>query len=170
MGLGDGVRRCEAVGAWSEVVGDKIAEATEARGIYDGVLQVACRSNVWANEMTLLKPKLLRALQKAVGKDVVKDMRFFAERLPKRKPLDVVAEGGERGGVRDPAAIAQAEAAAEAAAGLVKDADLSDKIKRAVRTAMLAEAEKIALGWRKCESCGAMHNERGGLCAVCRIG
>jgi len=169
LGLEAGLRQSEAVAAWPEVAGEKIAAATEARGIHDGELQVACRSNVWANELSMLKPRLVKAMSEAIGKGVVKDIRFVAARLPKKSPREDEAAGRKQFSPT-PALEAEAEEVAQACAEFVKDPGLSDRIRRAVRTARLSEAERIALGWRKCAKCGALHNERGELCAVCRLG
>ena len=162
------MRRREAVVVWADIVGEKIASATEARDIRDGVLRVACRSSVWANELMMLKPQLLKRLSEAVGQAVVKDIRFSAERLPKIPPPPVISDEAQAV-TTDPAVEAEAEAAAKAVAELVKDAELSAKIHRAVRTATLGEAWKVVQGWKKCEKCGALHNESGDLCAVCRL-
>ena len=166
LGLAQGIRQCEAVRAWSEVVGEKIAEATEARAIRDGVLQVACRSNVWANELGLLKKDLLKRLSKAVGPGIVKDIWFFAARLPKKAGA---AEAQDSSWTPDESDQSDADAAARAVRSVIKDAGLASAIDRAVRTAVLAEAEKRALGWRKCRKCGAMHDGDGELCVVCKV-
>ena len=168
LGLEVGLRQCEAVSVWPEVAGEKIAAATEACGIHDGVLQVACRSNVWANELSLLKPRLLKALSEEIGKGVVKDIRFVAARLPRKASHEDEA-AASKPFAPTPALEAEAEEAARACAEFVKDPGLSDRIRRAVKTARLAEAERIAMGWKKCAKCGALHNEQGELCVVCRI-
>jgi len=131
-------------------------------------LQVACRSNVWANELSMLKPRLVKAMSEAIGKGVVKDIRFTAARLPKKSPREDEA-ADEKRFAPTPALEAEAEEVAQACAEFVKDPGLSDRIHRAVKTARLAEAERIAMGWKKCANCGALHNESGKLCAVCRV-
>ena len=51
--------------------------------VRDGILFVACRSSTWANELTLLKPEILKKLQSALGRKAVKDVRFSARGFKK---------------------------------------------------------------------------------------
>jgi predicted nucleic acid-binding Zn ribbon protein len=44
----------------------------------DGVVSVACRSSVWAQELELLGPELLDKLNAALGDPAVAQLRFKA--------------------------------------------------------------------------------------------
>jgi predicted nucleic acid-binding Zn ribbon protein len=52
---------------WPAAVGPAIAAEAEPVGERGGVLTVACRSAVWAQELQLLGPDLLGRLNEALG-------------------------------------------------------------------------------------------------------
>jgi predicted nucleic acid-binding Zn ribbon protein len=63
---------------WSATVGEAIAREAQPVGERDGVLVVECRSSVWAQELDLMAPDLVRRLNAAVGGEVVRDLRCRA--------------------------------------------------------------------------------------------
>jgi predicted nucleic acid-binding Zn ribbon protein len=54
---------------WRAAVGPGIAREAEPVAERDGVLTVACTSSTWAQELELLAPELLRALNGALERD-----------------------------------------------------------------------------------------------------
>jgi predicted nucleic acid-binding Zn ribbon protein len=63
-------------GSWESVAGPVIAAEAEPVSERDGVVTVACRSAVWANELELLAPGLVEGLNKALGAPAVGSFRF----------------------------------------------------------------------------------------------
>jgi predicted nucleic acid-binding Zn ribbon protein len=65
-------------GCWEEAVGDVVS--TEARPVSEreGVVTVACRSSVWAQELELLAPDLLEKVNAALGDRRLVQLRFKA--------------------------------------------------------------------------------------------
>jgi predicted nucleic acid-binding Zn ribbon protein len=61
---------------WARVAGDAVARNTRPLKFKYGVLTVAVRSGVWMQELSLLKPVLLKKLAELVGDDSVKDLRL----------------------------------------------------------------------------------------------
>ena len=51
---------------WAEVAGEALAQEAEPASERAGTLTVACRSSVWAQELTLLAPDLLDRLNTAL--------------------------------------------------------------------------------------------------------
>ena len=78
LGLRQHVLEQQAVTRYREIVGPQIAASSCAQMVRDGILFVACRSSAWANELTLLKPDILKKLRGALGQKAVKDVRFSA--------------------------------------------------------------------------------------------
>jgi predicted nucleic acid-binding Zn ribbon protein len=68
------VQRC-----WDEVAGDVIASEAAPVSERSGVVTVACRSAVWANELELLSKGLIEGLNQALGAPVVATLRFVVE-------------------------------------------------------------------------------------------
>jgi predicted nucleic acid-binding Zn ribbon protein len=65
-------------GRWEAAVGEAIAR--EARPVSEraGVVTVACRSAVWAQELDLISPRVVERLNEALGRPVVRSLRCTA--------------------------------------------------------------------------------------------
>jgi predicted nucleic acid-binding Zn ribbon protein len=63
-------------GCWHEVAGPAIGEEAQPVSERSGVLTVACRSSVWAQELELLSPGLIEGLNAALGGSAVRSLRF----------------------------------------------------------------------------------------------
>jgi predicted nucleic acid-binding Zn ribbon protein len=64
---------------WPEAAGEQIAEQSEPVAERAGTLTVACRSAVWASELTMLAPALLNQLNSKLGEGrQVLALRFVA--------------------------------------------------------------------------------------------
>lgn len=83
--LSAGLREQEVLGRWSRIVGEKIARHSAPLALRDGVLLVQVESSVWAQELTLLKPRIQRALEAELGPDRVKEIRFRSGRIEARE-------------------------------------------------------------------------------------
>ncbi len=169
MGLGKQVRQFEAALVWPQVVGDIIANATEVKAVHEGELHVVCRSSTWANELMLLKPKLLEAIAAELGPGVIKDIRFTSGSI---SPKPIVAEKKRKKAVdfsSDPDVVLEAEKAARSAAENIQDKKLAEKVRAVVRAAYIARAERAAQGWKECPKCGALHRGHTKKCPVCKV-
>lgn len=78
LGIRQKVLEQQTVGRWAEVVGSNIAAASMADKIREGVLFVCCKSSTWANELSFHKEHIIKKLNAAAGKKIVKDIRFTA--------------------------------------------------------------------------------------------
>lgn len=63
---------------WDQAVGEVVAEHARPVGERDGVLRVACDEAVWAHELELLGPDLVRQVNAALGRDAVSALRCQA--------------------------------------------------------------------------------------------
>ena len=63
---------------WPEVAGEAVAAEAEPVSERAGTVTIACRSAVWAQELTLLAPDLVRRLNEALGTPRVKELRCTA--------------------------------------------------------------------------------------------
>ncbi len=61
--------------AWPAAVGAAIAREARPVGERDGVVEVACRSAVWAQELDLMALDLLARINTAVGREGVRGLR-----------------------------------------------------------------------------------------------
>ncbi len=80
-GLAKRVEQSEAVLDWPAAVGAQIAAVTQPLSITpDGTLFVAVTTNSWMNELSLMEPELLKALNRVEGREPVKKIRFQLRR------------------------------------------------------------------------------------------
>lgn len=75
-GLTDTLNEQRASAAWIDVVGPSINRYTSRRYIDKGVLHVYMTSAPLKNELMFNRSKLIEALNRAVGTDVVKEIHF----------------------------------------------------------------------------------------------
>ena len=60
---------------WERATGPAIASAAQPVSERDGVLTVRCEASVWAQELDLMAPELLRSLNAALGAELVHALR-----------------------------------------------------------------------------------------------
>lgn len=76
LGIEKAIQQNQAVTKWSDIVGERIAEFSEAQRIENGVLYVKVNSPVWRNELVFMKSSLINSVNEALAKNVVKDIKF----------------------------------------------------------------------------------------------
>jgi len=77
LGFSGRLRKQTAVMLWSEIVGPKIAEETEAVRIDGDALVVKVTRAPWRHQLTFLKGELLAKLNSRIGNGIIKDIRFI---------------------------------------------------------------------------------------------
>jgi len=60
---------------WERAAGPAIASAAQPVSERDGVLTVSCEASVWAQELDLMAPELLRGLNAALGAELLHALR-----------------------------------------------------------------------------------------------
>ena len=60
---------------WERATGPAIASVAQPASERDGVLTVSCEASVWAQELDLMAPELLRALNAALGAELLHSLR-----------------------------------------------------------------------------------------------
>jgi predicted nucleic acid-binding Zn ribbon protein len=76
LGIDKAIQQNAAVNRWSEIVGERISEVTEAEKIEKGILVVKVSSPVWRNELVFMKTNLIKNINDALAKNIVKDIKF----------------------------------------------------------------------------------------------
>ncbi len=76
LGIDTAIQQNVAVNRWDEIVGERIAEISEAEKIEKGVLFVKVDSPVWRNELVFMKASLIKNVNDALAKNIVKDIKF----------------------------------------------------------------------------------------------
>ncbi len=78
LGLASTAQGWRAVSDWPAVAGARIAGHTRAVSFREGTLNVEVEGSAWMHELGFLKRDLVRNLNRHLGVDVVRDVRFTA--------------------------------------------------------------------------------------------
>jgi len=76
-GLEKGIAQNTAIILWPEIVGKVVAENTVADGVEHGVLTVKTSSPTWRQELQFQKKEIMIKLNKQIGKNAIKDIKFL---------------------------------------------------------------------------------------------
>jgi len=156
LGLSRQLLERQALTKWAQVVGPHNAAASAPENIRDGVMFVACKNSMWANELSLHKERIIGRLNKALGGNVVKDIRFSARGFKRAK--EAIAKEAFAGESNSLEAIQLPESEAKKArevASASPSAELAELIEKAVLTSKRrAELKKQDEGHKANESRG----------------
>ena len=77
QGLSKRVAQAGIIPEWPRLVGPQIAAVTDPASVTaDGILFVHVTTNAWMNELSLMEPELLRALNREPGRPRVNRIRW----------------------------------------------------------------------------------------------
>lgn len=76
LGLEKNLEEYQAITSWQEVVGEQIAKVTHAQRMENGVLYVSVSTAPWRAELSMQRLEIMRKMNAALGKSVVKEIRF----------------------------------------------------------------------------------------------
>ncbi len=76
LGIEKTLTQFNAVTSWPEIVGEQIARVTEARRMDNGVLFVSVATAPWRAELTMRRLEIAEKINAALGKKVVREIRF----------------------------------------------------------------------------------------------
>ena len=80
LGLEDELLGWRAVEEWPQLVGSRVARHTRAIGFRDGTLRVEVEGSAWMHELSFLRRDLVRKINRHLGSDRVRDVRFVIPR------------------------------------------------------------------------------------------
>jgi predicted nucleic acid-binding Zn ribbon protein len=82
-------RAQRALRQWQEVVGDHLAKRSHPDRYTQGTVWVAVEGSAWAQELRLMKPKILERLGNIAGDpSLFRDVRFGVRKLPQEALAD----------------------------------------------------------------------------------
>ena len=80
LGLEREMQGWTAAEAWPRIVGPRIARHTRCAWFHEGVLRVETESSAWTHELGYLEPELIRKINRFLGTDVVREVKFVVPR------------------------------------------------------------------------------------------
>jgi predicted nucleic acid-binding Zn ribbon protein len=88
LGLAEGVARQDAVRRWGGVVGERIAEVTEATAVSGETLFVRVASSAWMAELNLMRHEILKRLNAGQSDGRVERIVFTLWEVPPKSGSD----------------------------------------------------------------------------------
>lgn len=166
LGVQERILEQQALAKWKETVGPQIAASTRAEAVREGTLFICCKSSMWSSELSLHKTDIVKKLNAAIGKPIIKDIRFSARGF--RKAVEEAPQE-ERAPAQDsiPVDPEEAKAADEAASACESD-DLGARVRKAILTSKRLREAKLQDGFKTCKKCGELHNGEHDVCDPCR--
>jgi predicted nucleic acid-binding Zn ribbon protein len=80
-GIAKRLGQASVVPEWPTLVGPQIAAVTAPTSVTaDGTLFVNVTTNAWMNELSLMEPQLLRALNSPAGRTPIRRIRWLLQR------------------------------------------------------------------------------------------
>ncbi len=74
FGLDKKARNYSVITGWPELVGERVANATQAEKLDHGVLTIRVKNPVWRYELTMQKTAIMAKIEKEFGKGIVRDI------------------------------------------------------------------------------------------------
>ena len=75
-GLYQGVKSVKILELWPKIVGEKIANKTEANYINNGTLFVEVSNSTWRQELQFQKQKIIKKLNQKLKKKIIRELIF----------------------------------------------------------------------------------------------
>ncbi|MBM3709756.1 MAG: DUF721 domain-containing protein [Actinobacteria bacterium] len=74
--IGKKLKRYSVFNHWAEIVGSEISSKTKPEKLFKGILYISVENSAWANEISLMSRKLVKEINKFIGEDIVRELRF----------------------------------------------------------------------------------------------
>lgn|GEM_PF-383991 len=161
--------------AWAVAVGSGVAARSRPFKLRADTLTVLTASSAWSDELSLLAPRILEALQRRCPQVAVRQLRFRVASGRSRLIFDGFVRREATLNARAPerqneSAARRAAAVADAAAGEPRDEDVSALVAGLRASQARFDSDRDDDGWFVCSSCGRRFlgsGAREALCAPC---
>lgn len=149
---------------WNKLRSGDLKYHTKADSFKNGILFINVSSSVWAQQLFFLKRKFLKELNKEIGKNIVKDIRFQCGpinqeevKVVKSKNLDnIVLENSEINKIKE-------------AVELVKEEKLRNIFKKILIKNKKFQKSRKEKGWKTCSYCFSLYDPHESKCPYCQL-
>lgn len=87
LGVEERLAQCRAILVWEEAAGPLVASQARPLRILRGRLELAVPSATWRNQLSFMKPDLLRRLNQLAGEEVVRELVFLNQPPDRHRPV-----------------------------------------------------------------------------------
>ncbi|MGI6164062.1 MAG: DciA family protein [Bacillota bacterium] len=172
MGLLPKARRFQVFALWPRIVGD-IALNARPRRVDGDVLYVATSSSMWAQELSMMRRRIISEINRALGGDYLKDIRF-SEHLwgitgnYSGSETDNFPDKEYREFISQPDSISRPDLSRiKLLIGGEHDSTLSFTFQKFAVTMEKRKKYLVRKGYQKCPTCGYIY-QPGRKCPSCR--
>ena len=74
--LGAKLKKFSLFNHWPEIVGSDISRKTVPQKIFKETLYIKVENATWASELGMLKPQLIEKINRFIGEETIKDLKF----------------------------------------------------------------------------------------------
>lgn len=134
LGLEERIRQHELWRVWSAVVGSQIAQHAQPRSVWQGRLIVHVTDPVWLHHLSMMRHRLIAALNEKLQSSVVREMVLRVGEIPPLPP--VVSTGPARLDPPSPASPVDA-ARVDTLLAPLRDAPFCEALRRLLLRAAL---------------------------------
>ena len=154
---------------WTDIVGKEIAAHTEPKNFSFGILDIGTANSVWANNLLYMKYDIIDKINNELKYKVIKDIRFSYGKMGSNKVLPVRMQ--EQKDIKRILANIKLNAVVQKQisddVAIIKDEELSDKIKNIMLINKKMNELKKSKNWHECKSCGALCPSTEIYCSIC---
>jgi predicted nucleic acid-binding Zn ribbon protein len=76
LGMTKTLSQYDVLTSWQDIVGEQIARVTVPERIHNGILFITVATASWREELSMRRKEILERINKAAGKNSVKEIRF----------------------------------------------------------------------------------------------
>lgn len=156
------MRRVMVMSLWEQVVGKTVAVKSWPERMDDGVLVVGVCSHAWANELDVLRPKILARYRQLLGRSVLKDVQFHVTRRKARQDADHPLPTPLH---PEPHQLVATAPVPETLLDGVSNPEVRDLLGPVFARLRAAREWKQEQGWKRCPSCARIYH--GTECPYC---
>lgn len=77
LGFEKKVNEIRVIEEWDKIVGSNIAKIARVERVEGSILYVKVSSMTWRTELLFQKQAILQKIEMVIGKDIIKDIRFY---------------------------------------------------------------------------------------------
>ncbi len=148
---------------WQEIAGENVARHVRPARLDFSVLYLAADAPAWANELRYMERTLIDKINAFVCRELVKEIRFTADKGKERTAPPVPPELPEK---RMPLPETEERKQAKAACEAIGDAEIRQAASEALAQ-NLARRRGLEGEYHACAVCGALCPRENRLCPVC---
>jgi rubrerythrin len=161
-GLGEEFLEQQPALLWLKIVGPHIARLTRPLYVKDNILHIEVFNHAFQHELTLMQEQYKRRLNKEIGEERVKEIRF---RVGKKSEDEIKNIKWQ-----EISLTPDEQKEIEATLRQVESLELRKSLQGWIISLKKIEKARIQLGWKPCAKCKTLHDDAGEkLCPICRL-